>query len=125
MCSTSSSVWSDLFFSSSSTILRPDLCPSDSPSPWPTDWDSSVCSQSSSSLRVMFTFSPNSSIVCWRSSFAISDPLLLDGPGDDLLDLGVERLQEGLAVGVLLLVVADGLDVVLREALDLALYLVD
>src|SRR3712207_678172 len=41
------------------------------------------------------------------------------------LNLATERLQEGLAVLVVLLVVADGLDVVLREALDLLLDLPD
>src|SRR3712207_1896376 len=73
----------------------------------------------------MFTESSNSSMVCCLSSFAISDSLLLDGPRDDRLDSGVERLQQGLAVLVVLLVVADGLYVVLGEPLYLLPYLPD
>src|SRR5918995_4929453 len=70
------------------TILRPDWWPFDSPPPslWPTDLDSSDLSHSSSSLRVMFTDSSNSSITCCLSSLLAIASILL------LLDL-VQRVR--------------------------------
>ncbi len=42
------------------------------PAPCPTDFDSSVFSHSSSSLRVMLTGSSNSSMTCWSLYLGIS-----------------------------------------------------
>src|SRR3712207_3392610 len=68
MWARSSSVRSDFFVRSSSTMRRPSAWPVDSPEPssfWPTDCDSSVSSQRSSSAGDMLTAS-------WKSRRTVS-----------------------------------------------------
>src|SRR3712207_8356204 len=84
-------------------MRRPDSCPFDSPPPsdWPTDLDSSVCNQSSSSLALMFTASRNSSLTCsslFATAFA-SSCSDRPTPGTRAAPLGQHQLLLQLAAG--------------------------